>query len=336
VTYNKNGNDVVGAAPIDFNVYQSGATVIVLGNTGNFTRTGYTFLGWHTDPMASKAKYVAGSTFNIPPNSVTLFAVWSYTGGSGGGGISGSGQVIVDYDGGYQMGNGSKQHVIVYDASSPNVMCVASNLHDLDRSAVIENLVIEGSLGGNNSIGAVTGILLQNVCNCLIRNVTIKNCEVGIRVKLTSGVDNFSFGNRFEHIRMINVKTGILFEGASDAKDFSCTTIDDVGISLAGNASDVGIRIGSNANLFSSFIKANVWLSKSKGTGLDVNGQIKSSLVNFTVEQDSGYNGYGVCINLGAIVCNNQSFLLTAIALPQPNRKVDNNNPSVNDVTVIP
>ena len=74
VAYDGNGN-TGGAAPTDSNSYSSGATVTVLGNTGNLVRTDYTFLGWSTSASATSATYVAGSTFVINSN-VTLYAVW--------------------------------------------------------------------------------------------------------------------------------------------------------------------------------------------------------------------------------------------------------------------
>jgi len=158
----------------------------------------------------------------------------------------------------------------------------------------VENLVIDGLDPSNGA----TGLLLQDVCNCLVRNLTIKNCEVGIRVKLTGNTGGSSRDNRFEHIRMINVKTGILFEGTSSAKDFSYTTIEDVGISLADNSTaNAGIKVGNdnaNANLYSAFIKANVWLNGSNGKGLEVNGALKGSVVNLAVSEDA-QNNAGKC-----------------------------------------
>jgi len=117
------------------------------------------------------------------------------------------------------------------------------------------------------------------------------------------------------------------------ARDFLGTVVDDVGISLAGNSSDVGIKIGANADLYCAFIKANVWLAKSLGTGLEVGGKLNCSLVNFAVEQDLGFNGCGVRINSGATVKDNQSFRLTALTL-LTNKVVDYNNPSNNDIVI--
>jgi len=48
VTYNGNGK-TAGSVPVDAaSPYTNGSTVTVLGNTGNLTRTGYTFAGWNT------------------------------------------------------------------------------------------------------------------------------------------------------------------------------------------------------------------------------------------------------------------------------------------------
>jgi hypothetical protein len=231
--------------------------------------------------------------------------------------------VTVAFNGRY-AGAKSKLDPVEYTGDL-NIMTVASNLpSNFAGSAVIENLIIDGK-----KMAGTTGIVLQNVYNCLIRNITIMDCEVGIRVKVTEGF--LSHGNRFEHIRMINVKTGIVFEGTSSSMDFSYTTIDDVRINLSGVPNAVGIKLGgdtSYANLYNAFIKAAVWLQDfahdgSSHKGLEVvKGALKFSLVNFEVEQHRpdpvplGYlSGYGVYINSGAAVSSNQNFLLTTLGL---------------------
>ena len=219
-------------------------------------------------------------------------------------------------DGRYADNNsgGSKQQIVDYTMRSTNAIVeVQSNITPTDKrinGAVIENLVIDGLSLSNGA----TGILLENVCNCLIRNITIRNCEVGIRVKLTSASNGVgSHGNRFEHIWMSNVKTGIVFEGVSGAKDFSYTSIDDVSINLVSNTSSaVGINIGLNASLCCGFVRGVVWLGSSGGKGLDVSGELRYSLVNLGVERTSSV-GYGVVVNSGGKVLDNQSFLLKAL-----------------------
>ena len=46
VTYDENGN-IDGSVPTDNNVYEQGATVTVLGNTGDLVKNGYSFYGWN-------------------------------------------------------------------------------------------------------------------------------------------------------------------------------------------------------------------------------------------------------------------------------------------------
>jgi hypothetical protein len=298
VAYNGNGS-TGGTVPGPSGPYPSGALVTVLDNTGNLIKPGHTFLGWSPNSVATSPTYTAGSTFNIQNNSVILYAIWGVT----------TGTIVVPRNGLY-TGQGSKQTVIEYNGTDV-IMQVEANVPGgyFNESAIIENLVIDG----NNAPDSV-GILLENVYGCYIRNLTIMNCAVGIKVKITG--NNWSHANRFEHIRMIDVKTGILFEGTNTNNDFSYTTIDSVLISLKNNSTDIGIKIGKPyANLYSAFIKSTVWLATSGATGMEVNGSLKFSLVNFEVEQNSDYNGKGVVISSGATVYDNQSFLLTALGL---------------------
>jgi len=227
-------------------------------------------------------------------------------------------------------GVGSKQTTYTYDNASPIILVKPNAPNKLDSNAIIENLIIDGEdypTFGQNT----TGILLENVCNCLIRNLTIRNCDVGIKVQITG--NGKAFGNRFEHIRMINVKTGILFTGTPSNVDFSYTTIDNVGISFSHDKNNVtkfvGIKVDSNANLYNAFVKATVWTSNVNHKGMEINGAVKYSLVNLEVED----SGTGVQINSGAVVSNNQSFLLTTLGLSPSTRKV-NLNGNTDDIKV--
>ena len=243
------------------------------------------------------------------------------------------------YNGCYS-GVESKVDVLKYVSGSVDcvILDVESNMPDqLESSAVIENLIIDGK-----GVTGTVGVLLENVYNCLVRNVTIVNCDVGIRVRVTDGF--WSHGNRFEHIRMKNVKTGIVFEGTSGFRDFSYTTIDDVRISLDARKGGVGIQVGGGvgtpANLHCAFIKATVWLgdpffnddpkpvgpvddaSLQKGLAV-VAGELRYSLVNLEVEQiPVTFFGYGVWLGGGATVLGNQDFMLTAMWLCQENHQL--------------
>jgi uncharacterized repeat protein (TIGR02543 family) len=76
ITYNGNGS-TGGASPTDSKSYATGAAVIVLGNTGNLARTGYTFSSWNTTANGSGTAYGAGTTFNMGTANVALYAQWT-------------------------------------------------------------------------------------------------------------------------------------------------------------------------------------------------------------------------------------------------------------------
>lgn len=251
-----------------------------------------------------------------------------------------SGTVVVPYNGRYS-GNGSKQETKSYQGSNVIVQ-LDSNSTDLNSNGIIENLIIDGQ-----SQADTIGIQLQNVANCIIRNVTIMNCNIGIHLWVTGS--NSMRGNRFEHIRMKNVKYGIVFEGDTTNKDFSYTTIDDVGISLLENVQSTdatGILVGTaaidTANLDNAFIKATVWLNDTNGKGMEVKGRVKYSLVNLEVEQDpiSPYpnlvlrNGKGLQVDQGAYVTDNQSFYLATGGVKRlPNEYRLYNNGTATEIT---
>lgn len=75
VVYDGNGAES-GTIPAGPEAYEAGDTVIVLGNTGNLSRSGYVFAGWSMDPDGSGPVYQDGDTFLMPATDVTLYAVW--------------------------------------------------------------------------------------------------------------------------------------------------------------------------------------------------------------------------------------------------------------------
>ncbi len=204
-------------------------------------------------------------------------------------------------------GSGSKQTTVT---GSGTIMQIESNLaEDFVHTAVVENLIIDGQ----NQSGT-TGILLQNVGNAIIRNITIKNCDTGILLNNYYGA--WTEVNCLRNIRMENVKKGIMFNTdgyfAQDhpGSSFGVTFIDDLGISLKNDSTAVGIQVGDgyyahggsgtwpngrplNAAPYNSFIKANIWLGSAGGTGLKIlNGELKYGLINLAV-QGSG-SGTGI------------------------------------------
>lgn len=78
-TLTYNGTDKTGGTEPPSSAYTAGTTVLVLGNTGNLTKTGsYTFAGWNTKADGSGTSYSANNTFTIR-TPTTLYAQWTYT-----------------------------------------------------------------------------------------------------------------------------------------------------------------------------------------------------------------------------------------------------------------
>ncbi len=81
-TYNGNGN-TAGTVPVDpASPYEYGATVTVLGNTGDLTRinvggTSYRFTGWNTKADGSGSGQAEGSYFTMGASNVILYAQWA-------------------------------------------------------------------------------------------------------------------------------------------------------------------------------------------------------------------------------------------------------------------
>jgi len=81
-TYNGNGS-TAGTVPVDpASPYEYGATVTVLGNTGDLIRindggTSYYFTGWNTKADGSASDQAEGSTFTIGVSNVILYAQWT-------------------------------------------------------------------------------------------------------------------------------------------------------------------------------------------------------------------------------------------------------------------
>ena len=75
VTYNANGA-TTGSVPTDATAYESGATVTILGNSGNLAKSGYSFGGWNTQDDGEGTNYTEGNTFSITSNT-TLYAKWN-------------------------------------------------------------------------------------------------------------------------------------------------------------------------------------------------------------------------------------------------------------------
>ncbi|WP_135550001.1 hemoblobin-interacting domain-containing protein [Paenibacillus cymbidii] len=82
VIYDGNGN-TGGSVPEDSNDYTAGASATVLDNSGNLTKTGYTFAGWNTKADGTGTDYAAAATVSVGSADTVLYAKWTASSGGG-------------------------------------------------------------------------------------------------------------------------------------------------------------------------------------------------------------------------------------------------------------
>ncbi len=75
VTYD--GNGATGNVPVDSGSYVQTQKVTLPAGAGGLTYDGYTFVGWQTKADGSGVAYAPGTTFEMPANNVTLYALWA-------------------------------------------------------------------------------------------------------------------------------------------------------------------------------------------------------------------------------------------------------------------
>ncbi len=75
VTYHANNASVTGQVPVDSNVYEASNQVTVLGQ-GTMVLANHNFAGWNFSSGGFGPTFQPWSTFTMPANDVTLFAVW--------------------------------------------------------------------------------------------------------------------------------------------------------------------------------------------------------------------------------------------------------------------
>ncbi len=124
VSFNANG----GTGTMTSQSIKYGQSAQLSANT--FTREGYIFNGWNTDPDGLGVGYGDGDSYEVPvtstASSVTLYAQWTQNGGGGGGGSGGSGGTggrtlqrafEVAYNknpGAFDLGGGKSKHGLYY------------------------------------------------------------------------------------------------------------------------------------------------------------------------------------------------------------------------------
>lgn len=165
VYYQANGADS-GSAPSDNNGYDEGETVILAGNTGNLTKTGYLFSGWNTMADGNGTTYQPGASVVIENSSLTFYALWqpqlSYITVTVEGGLfrpamefSSSAQVTIEYNDGttplsMAVTQGSKLFDIHTFATSIKNHQVQINVTPWSALTVL-NLGFRGGDGGNGT-----------------------------------------------------------------------------------------------------------------------------------------------------------------------------------------
>ncbi|MCW4023440.1 MAG: DUF2341 domain-containing protein [Candidatus Bathyarchaeota archaeon] len=171
---------------------------------------------------------------------------------------------------------------------------------------LIENLIIDG-----NNMPNQVGIVIENTRGAQIRNVTIKDCEVGILIKNGSDDERYSEATNITNVTMINVKKGIVFnskkEGSDNSKSFAYTFIDAVDIKLKiDRPGAIGIELGGNDEnsgiedtLYGSLITGLIRLNSRDAVGIRVNKQcsITGAWVGLVVVNGYVPDGFGVSLN---------------------------------------
>jgi uncharacterized repeat protein (TIGR02543 family) len=79
-TVSFDANKGSGTAPASITA-KSGES-ITLPNSGDLSRTNYSFGGWNTSASGTGTNYSAGSSFTVPTQNVTLYAKWEAAGSS--------------------------------------------------------------------------------------------------------------------------------------------------------------------------------------------------------------------------------------------------------------
>jgi uncharacterized repeat protein (TIGR02543 family) len=78
IDYSGNGNN--GGSPPSFQTVTTGQSTTVRSNSGNLTRTGFTFQGWYTNSSGTGGTaYIPGVENITPGSNLTLYAKWAAT-----------------------------------------------------------------------------------------------------------------------------------------------------------------------------------------------------------------------------------------------------------------
>lgn len=112
-----------GLAPIDASFYKTGEKAVILDNSRNLGRSGFTFAGWNTSADGSGTTYKAGDEFIFSESNLTLYALWQTQG------------FKLVYDGNNNTGGTAPTDAGSYPADSQAT--VAANSGSLSRTGLV-------------------------------------------------------------------------------------------------------------------------------------------------------------------------------------------------------
>jgi hypothetical protein len=194
---------------------------------------------------------------------------------------------------GVLQGAGSRLSTI-HSTANP-IVRVQNNSYQFGKNAMLENIIIEG----DNSTTAQIAIELNDVNRCYITNITIKDVDIGTRIR--ANTNNSSADNFIENVQMVNVNKGVQFYN-NGSGNFQSTNLNNVSISLSGQQNLVGIEIGTDCILSGLSMHANV-ISTENCVGMYIDGTVNAESISFSHKKNSiTSGGYSVSLGQHAIV----------------------------------
>ncbi|MDD3376524.1 MAG: Ig-like domain-containing protein [Candidatus Riflebacteria bacterium] len=255
VTYNGNGN-TAGSAPLDSQPYQFNVMITAKDNTGNLTKTGYTFAGWNTASNGNGTNYNPASTFAMGTENLTLYAKWSLIAVT---------SLSLDYSNLSMILGQSKTliaTILPNDAADKTVTWHSSN----NSVATVNNGLIIAVAGGVTTITA-TSVDGQKVATCY---VTVKDIKDFITLEVVDEglviIEGFITGGVFSQItnnspESIELTSFYMYDGYSGALVAYSTNPSNLGILSPGASNNLGKKL--NAVYYPTFKWTFTWNQNS-------------------------------------------------------------------------
>jgi uncharacterized repeat protein (TIGR02543 family) len=233
VTYNGNGH-TGGSVPSDTNSYEQNSTVTVRSNAGGLVKTGYTFMGWNTQPDGKGVSYSGGDIFQVLSANVTLYAIWNQ-----------DPTFTVTYDGNGHTGGIIPIDNLLYQQNA--TVSVKENIGSLVKNGYTFagwNTSVDGS--GTNYTPAATFKMVSNNVTLYAKWSLVTTYTVTYDGNGNTGgsvpTDNLTYQQNETVTVKDNanglVKTGYTFAGWNTATDGSGTNINS-GANFAMGAEDI-------------------------------------------------------------------------------------------------